>query len=139
MNAKLISLLLLSGVLVFSGCKKEGCTDPAAINYDKNADTDDGSCEYDTTSTVPFEFISLIAEHDSITAGSSTNITATATGTGLKYSWQSVNGEGDIIGSGNLITFASGPCMLGDYEIKCTIEDYKGESDTKSVIIHVYL
>lgn len=28
------------------GCPSEGCTDPEAINYDENADTDNGSCEY---------------------------------------------------------------------------------------------
>jgi hypothetical protein len=29
------------------GCsKKKGCKDPVSINYDPNAETDDGSCEY---------------------------------------------------------------------------------------------
>ena len=36
----IISLLLTS-------CKKyEGCTDPAALNYDAAANRDDGSCKY---------------------------------------------------------------------------------------------
>lgn len=30
-----------------SSCKKEGCTDPIATNYDEKAKEDDGSCEYD--------------------------------------------------------------------------------------------
>jgi hypothetical protein len=29
-------------------CKKEGCTDPAATNYDSKAENDDGNCIYDT-------------------------------------------------------------------------------------------
>ena len=30
----------------FSSCKKQGCTDPLAINYNSDAADDDGSCEY---------------------------------------------------------------------------------------------
>lgn len=32
-------------------CKKEGCTDETAINYDSKAKKDDGSCEFDETTT----------------------------------------------------------------------------------------
>lgn len=39
-------LILLVGGLVFTSCKKEGCTDPLATNYSENAKEDDGSCEY---------------------------------------------------------------------------------------------
>ena len=52
MNSSIIgrhatALLLLGLILVFSGCKKEeGCTDPAAINYNPEAEKDDGSCTY---------------------------------------------------------------------------------------------
>ncbi len=36
-------------VMLFAvGCKKKGCTDPAASNYDSTAEKDDESCEYDT-------------------------------------------------------------------------------------------
>lgn len=42
--------------LVFTACKKEGCTDSTATNYDENAVDDDGSCLYvtstDTSSNV---------------------------------------------------------------------------------------
>lgn len=39
---------LLFGALILSltACKKEGCTDAAATNYDEKAKKDDGSCIY---------------------------------------------------------------------------------------------
>lgn len=48
---KYTSILLLSTSL-FS-CKKEGCTDATAINYNSEAKKDDGSCEY-TDPTDPY-------------------------------------------------------------------------------------
>ena len=43
--------LLTLFLFVFLACEKddedvEGCTDPDAVNFDPDADTDDGSCEY---------------------------------------------------------------------------------------------
>lgn len=41
--------LLLSGCLLIgvgTSCKKEGCTDPSAENYNADAKKDDGSCTY---------------------------------------------------------------------------------------------
>jgi len=46
---KNLRLLLIPVTLVaFASCdeKKEGCTDPISINYDPDAEKDDGSCEY---------------------------------------------------------------------------------------------
>ena len=42
---RLITLLFIFSIFTFS-CKKEGCTDPQADNYNTNANTDDGSCTY---------------------------------------------------------------------------------------------
>ena len=42
---KKLAYLLLGTVLLFS-CKKEGCTDPIAINYNPEADINNGSCDY---------------------------------------------------------------------------------------------
>jgi len=39
-------LFLLLGLSIgFASCKKEGCTNELAINYDKEAEKDDGACE----------------------------------------------------------------------------------------------
>ncbi|MGV3631794.1 MAG: DUF4856 domain-containing protein [Bacteroidota bacterium] len=47
--------LSLAFASVLASCKKEGCTDPDALNYSDEAKKDDGSCEYDETPayTVP--------------------------------------------------------------------------------------
>ena len=50
----MLLLLSLLPLMLVTGCKKEGCTDPLAINYDSEADTDDGTCIYED---VPAELV----------------------------------------------------------------------------------
>lgn len=45
-NIWLWSTLILIG-FVFTGCRKSGCTDPDAVNYDSVAKKEDHSCEYE--------------------------------------------------------------------------------------------
>jgi hypothetical protein len=47
--ASLASVLMLT---TLNACKKEGCTDSFATNYDEKADSDNGTCTY--TGTVQF-------------------------------------------------------------------------------------
>jgi hypothetical protein len=46
------SLLFVVGILSFNACKKEGCTNEDATNYDSKANFDDGSCTYQASSFV---------------------------------------------------------------------------------------
>lgn len=47
-----INAIALVSIGSFSSCKKEGCTDPLATNYNPAATVDDGSCETATASAI---------------------------------------------------------------------------------------
>jgi hypothetical protein len=44
---KKLNIFILLSVFIFTACKKEGCTDKEANNYDAKAKKNDGSCQYD--------------------------------------------------------------------------------------------
>lgn len=49
----LLGMLFLSTAFLYSCKEEEGCTDPDAINYNDEAEKDDGSCEFEETLDVP--------------------------------------------------------------------------------------
>ncbi len=78
MNKALYILLAIS--MVFSACKKEeGCTDPIALNYNSDAEKDDGSCNY-------FSSPSLQVTGDTVVYGNTDPITSHLTVTNLSNS-----------------------------------------------------
>ena len=64
---KAVALVLSLAVAIpMSGCKKKGCTESNALNYDSDAKKDDGECEF---STVVFKVSS-----DAVALGSGSTI-----------------------------------------------------------------
>lgn len=53
-HTKFIIYLIILAFVYTTGCKKEGCTDSTATNYDEKAKSDDGSCLY-AQDTIPEE------------------------------------------------------------------------------------
>ena len=48
MNSKFLKFLyVFSAILIIQSCKKSGCTDPEALNYNIDAQKDDNSCLYE--------------------------------------------------------------------------------------------
>lgn len=78
---------------------------------------------------------SLIAERDTLMAGETTAITATAEGYQLEYHWSAT--LGDILGSGASVQYATSPCHAGTNEVSCTVKDGNDKSMSKSVSIVV--
>ena len=48
-------VLAAAFALTFTSCKKKGCTDPTATNYNDKAKKDDGKCEFADASTYKIE------------------------------------------------------------------------------------
>lgn len=83
----------------------------------------------------PIDFISLVAENDTIESGTETNITAEAEGDGLAYEWTKTLGV--IEGSGPSVIYIATPCAIGEIEVTCKVIDECGNSESRTVIILV--
>ena len=113
---KNIPSLVLFILILFLSCSKEEINNP------------DGEGQ-------PLVFTSLIAGNDTIQSGETTKITATASGYKLTFYWSAT--IGDILGSGNEITYAASPCQAGSNQITCTVKDGNNNEKTKEVNIVV--
>lgn len=51
---KIIGLIILTVLLSFTSCKKEGCTDIESVDYNEKADIDNGTCTYEANGIVFF-------------------------------------------------------------------------------------
>ncbi|MDX1446485.1 DUF4856 domain-containing protein [Lishizhenia sp.] len=60
-------LVLIAGAMAFTACKKEGCTDETASNYNEEAKKDDGSCVYIDNSPVAPTTYAFTDENDNST------------------------------------------------------------------------
>ena len=67
-NVKLGAIVMIASLTLGTvSCKKDGCTDETATNYDSKAKKDDGSCEYEISD--PYEKSGSISSNETWTAG----------------------------------------------------------------------
>lgn len=85
---KILMIAFIGTALLTVSCKKEGCTDPLASNYDKKANKDDKSCKYgvlgDDDGVIGFELKENITTPMTLKAGNiavcgTINVTAALT------------------------------------------------------------
>jgi hypothetical protein len=98
-----VKMMVLAGALlaVVPACKKKGCTNPLATNYDAEAKKDDGSCELPDTDTWYTEVTVGSETYNQITGTIDANRTITAAG-----NWM-ISG-GVFVGSGATLTIEPG-------------------------------
>lgn len=84
---------------------------------------------------IPLVFQSLTAGRSVIFTEDTTALKAQATGYMLQYHWYV--DKGDLLGSGNKITFVATPCTVGDNIVSCTVKDGYGNEEEKYVTVTV--
>jgi hypothetical protein len=105
-----LSFLLLGSI---TSCKKEGCTDKDAKNYDAKAKKDDGSCQYDEEEE-PETVIKDVPEGD-----------ITTTVNWSKDTIYKINGFLRVQ-DGGVLNIEAGTVIFGDTESKGTLVVQKG-------------
>jgi hypothetical protein len=85
----------------------------------------------------PLNFISLITEQDTIEAGGSTTIRATADGYKLSYEWTASQGFITPGSETYLVVYSASPCSIGEITITCKVTDACDNSETKRLTIVV--
>jgi hypothetical protein len=149
---KKVMFLILAGSLVLGSCKKEGCTDAAATNYDDKAKDNDGSCVYPAIvvpadTEAPTVVITMSSEF-TVIAGESLDITATISDNTAATSWEfSYKGESGVVYgltvaniSGGLIqdvaasTVIAATAAAGSYILTIAATDAAGNASTAATL-----
>ena len=116
---KKLILFLAAGLLAittFSSCKKKGCTDPSATNYNSKAKKDNGSCLYTP-------FIVVIGASDTTINVGTTYSDPGATATNKDGSSVTVTTTGQV-----------NSATVGDYEINYSATNANGTSTAKRTV-----
>ncbi len=98
------------------------------------------ACDKEEENGDPFEplvYHSLMAERTTLTAGETTKIKASASGSNLVYTWSST--LGDLLGSGSEVIYAPSICQVGTNKVTCTVSNNKNQSESKTIEITVVL
>ena len=129
-------LLTLSTGLLLTGCKKEeGCTDELAANYDADAEEDDDSCEYDTTtSTDPCDFGDYCFSRDGETTVSFSGQTTRLNQLGEITSYMKTANSGAAVSAAQLREMFSNNNGTGSTYFSNTANDASKQLKSKTFI-----
>ena len=131
---KLSAIAVISIALGLTSCKKEGCTDMTAKNYDAEAEKDDESCEYYTNT----EFLTMDTWNYLSASSDDADMTAMVdtfmTGASFDYS-------ADASFSGN-IPSSDNPALSGTWEFnsdetELTMYENNQSGDVDTIIFKI--
>ena len=115
MKKLIIIVFFAFGIIFIHSCKKKHQSTPAP--------------------TIPLQFTSLTVNPTPVYPGTTSTITATATGSNLVYTW--TISHGDLFGSGAVVEDFTQPCCVGFNTVTCTVSDGTN-SISKNAILEVY-
>jgi len=116
MRAAILATLIIPFLLPLTACKKKGCTDKTAVNYDASAKVDDGSCRIpgctDATAT---NYNPKATEDDgSCTYPLPSSGTYTDSRDGQTYNYKTIGSDAWMTKNMNYVTSASSNCYEND-------------------------